>query len=607
MRKFIQLTGFTLVWMMLIGLGGSSTSRAQGVPALISHPGPRQIVRLDPRVRQRYVPPPVIFLASPEQVVTANIQVNYLGSGWTTEAQAAFEFAAGIWEASISSPITIVVDAQFGPLGENILGGAGPVALYRDFDNAPQSSTWYPVATANQLANTDLDPGNADIEATFSSNFPDWDFGTGSSTPAGKISFVSVVLHELGHGLGFLGSMRVDDGQGLSECTGPSGTYCYDYEGYPLIYDRFTENGAGILLRSFPNNSTALGEQLTSGELYFDSPGGNFANGGSRVPLYAPSTWAQGSSYSHLAESFNTSEHALMTYSIAYGETIHNPGAVTLCMFAEMGWTVSETCSEATDILINGLSAGNDGPTLLGTATQLSASILSGSNVSYTWDFGDGSSGSGASVSHQYAAPGSYTAEVTATNPVSQETATTLVRVEEGISGLSATNDGPTLLGRPTGFGAAMLGGSSVTYTWDFGDGSSSSGPSPSHTYAAPGEFLVQVTGSNVVSEMTAATQVQVEEGISGLTATNDGPALLGKITKFSASISTGSQVTYSWDFGDGQVASGVEAEHNFTNPGRYIVEVRASNQVSQETTTTTVDVVKEFQWIYLPLQVRRP
>ncbi|MGW8226637.1 MAG: PKD domain-containing protein, partial [Anaerolineales bacterium] len=108
---------------------------------------------------------------------------------------------------------------------------------------------------------------------------------------------------------------------------------------------------------------------------------------------------------------------------------IHNPGAVTLCMFAEMGWTVSETCSVSPDTPISGLSAENDGPTTFGAATQLSASILSGSNVNYEWDFGDGTTGNGSSLSHRYSAPGSYTAEVIAANSVSQDTATTLVEV----------------------------------------------------------------------------------------------------------------------------------------------------------------------------------
>jgi hypothetical protein len=602
MRKVMKFTVSMLILVFISSLVGTPISLARAPQAVLAQSAPRVLIQLDPQVRQRYLPPPVDLLANSEQLATANIQVNYIGSGWTGESQAAFEFAAGIWEGLISSPVTIVVDADFGPLGENILGGAGPVTIVRDFDNAPQSSTWYPVATANQLANTDLDPDNADIDATFSSTFPDWDFSTEGSSDADKISFASVVLHELGHGLGFLGSMEAGN-----ECLGPPSTGCYGYFGYPMIYDRFTENGSGTALLSYPNNSTTLGDQLTSGNLYFDSPGGNFANGGSRVPIYAPSTWSQGSSYSHLAESYNSTSHALMTYSISRGETIFNPGAVTLCMFEEMGWVVSENCSTTPEVLISGLSASNDGPTLFGTATQLVASISGGSNVSYTWDFDDGTGGNGGSVSHQYTTPGTYTAQVTAANSVSQEVAFTLVQVEEAIAGLAAANDGPTLLGTPTQLSASVSAGSNVTYSWDFGDGSIGSGSSPAYTYTVPGEYTAQVTASNGVSEMTETTLVQVEEGISGLIVVHDGPTLLGNPTRFSASISDGSNVTFSWDFGDEGVGSGPEVEHQYADPDTYTVEVKALNLVSQELSTTVVRVVEEFQWVYLPLQAKQP
>ncbi|HUV27516.1 MAG TPA: PKD domain-containing protein, partial [Anaerolineales bacterium] len=437
------------------------------------------------------------------------------GGGWTSEAQTAFRFAADIWETMITSPVPIVVDAKFDPMGENILGGAGPTSIRRNFTNAPQANTWYPIATANKLYGIDLEPGIADIQATFSSTYLDWHFGTGSSTGPGEINFVSVVLHELGHGLGFLGSMWVNNGSVDDECDGPAGVGCYGYLGSPMIYDRYAENGEGTALISFTNNSTNLTTQLTSGDIFIDSPAAFYANGNSRVPLYAPGSWEQGSSYAHLAESYNSTSHALMTYSIAMGETIHNPGAVTLCLFEDLGWTVSETCSTAADTPISGLAAANDGPTLLGTATQLSATISSGSNVSYEWDFGDSTSASGQNVAHQYAAPGLYTAEVTATNSVNQETAVTSVLVEEAISGLAAANDGPTRLGTATQLSATISSGSNVSYAWDFDDGESGTGAAVSHQYASPGTYTVTVTATNLVSQDSATTIVYVVEQLN--------------------------------------------------------------------------------------------
>lgn len=81
------------------------------------------------------------------------------------------------------------------------------------------------------------------------------------------------------------------------------------------------------------------------------------------------------------------------------------------------------------DVAITGLSATNDGPTILGDATTLSATVSTGTNVTYSWDFGDTHTGSGAVVAHTYAEPGDYLATVTATNSTGPVATSTLVEV----------------------------------------------------------------------------------------------------------------------------------------------------------------------------------
>jgi len=81
------------------------------------------------------------------------------------------------------------------------------------------------------------------------------------------------------------------------------------------------------------------------------------------------------------------------------------------------------------DVAITGLSATNDGPTRLGDATTLSATISTGTNVTYSWDFGDTHTGSGAVIAHTYAEPGDYLATVTATNSTGSVATSTLVEV----------------------------------------------------------------------------------------------------------------------------------------------------------------------------------
>lgn len=79
------------------------------------------------------------------------------------------------------------------------------------------------------------------------------------------------------------------------------------------------------------------------------------------------------------------------------------------------------------DAPISGLHPTNDSPTRLGSKTTFTANVVTGSNVTYTWDFGDGETGSGAQVMHEYAVPGEYTATVTASNSRNSQSSPTEV------------------------------------------------------------------------------------------------------------------------------------------------------------------------------------
>ncbi len=329
------------IGLFLVFLIGYSRSPAAGhaeprVQSLQSPP--RMVLTAADLSSGMRILPPTSLQTAPS---TATISVTYIGS-WPAAAMTAFDYAAGIWETLIVSGVTIEIEAEWASLGPGILGGAGANALYRDFSGAPVSSTWYPVALANKLADTDLDTFDADIGATLNSDFSSWYFGTDGNPPGSQWDFVSVSLHEIGHGLGFFGSMSV----GGTYCNPAQGCWGYG-TGFPAIYDRFAENGSGTALLDFPNNSVALANELTSDDIFFDGPLATAANGGAPAELYAPGSWAQGSSYSHLGEVFNGTAHALMTYSIGPGEALHDPGSVAMGMMEDMGW-MSKSVSTAT-------------------------------------------------------------------------------------------------------------------------------------------------------------------------------------------------------------------------------------------------------------------
>lgn len=119
----------------------------------------------------------------------------------------AFQFAADRWGAMLDSNVPIVVNAQFLTLGANVLGAAGAWSIFSDFTGAPGfpgsaiADTWYPAALADKRAGEDLEPGEPDIVAFFSSD-ANWYLGL-DANHGSQTDLITVVMHELGHGLGF--------------------------------------------------------------------------------------------------------------------------------------------------------------------------------------------------------------------------------------------------------------------------------------------------------------------------------------------------------------------------------------------------------------------
>lgn len=128
----------------------------------------------------------------------------------------AFQRAADIWGATLTSSVPIRIGASFEPLSCNatsaVLGSAGANEIWANFTNAPRTDTWYPSALASKLAGTDqATPGQPHILARFNSRlglFPDCLPGAGFYLGLDRnfgdgIDLVTVLLHEFAHGLGF--------------------------------------------------------------------------------------------------------------------------------------------------------------------------------------------------------------------------------------------------------------------------------------------------------------------------------------------------------------------------------------------------------------------
>lgn len=320
--------------------------------------------------------------------INPNIEnFNITFDGFTAEAQEAFLFAIDILD-NILDPnfITQPIDLQanFTNLGgsgfnENALGQGSPsFFIGNDFlDFIPDEdirdmflpNVLHPEALVIQFLELDGEPFDPiegpEITITLNSARDDWFFGTNpNNIGENQIDFITVTLHELIHGLAFLGGFDVNNGIGSFEL------------GSPLIYDSFIANGNGELIVNnnlFPNNSIALGNELTSENLFFIGENALAANNGNPVRIYAPPIFEPGSSIGHLDEdTFNGTIEALETPTITTGEINREIGPITLGILEDIGWKflVEETNTEEINPINNLDIDGN------GTIDALSDGLL---------------------------------------------------------------------------------------------------------------------------------------------------------------------------------------------------------------------------------------
>ena len=275
------------------------------------------------------------------------------------EAKAAFLEATRIWSEYITSEVPIEINACWASLEGGTLGYSGSSST-RDFANAPIANTYYSFSLANTLAGYELYEGLAETHITYNQNFS-WYYGIDGQTPLDKVDFLSVVLHEIAHSLNFSGNVWWTGGLGGFNSN------------YPGVWDRFVQNSAGTTITSVAQNSIAFGSMLTSGDLWFNGPNAIAANGDSLVKTYAPSSWAPGSSYSHLDDdTFYNTSNALMIFFLGYGQVEHNPGQVTLGILKDLGWVVNLDQSPTVDTIVDQVTSAN-------TPFSLQVSLLTGS------------------------------------------------------------------------------------------------------------------------------------------------------------------------------------------------------------------------------------
>ena len=240
-------------------------------------------------------------------------------------ARLAVQAAVDIWSENFASTVPVNVNVKWGSSSSyGVLASASAKNNFSNFNGAPDKTLYYASALANALAGRDLDPNSPEVEISITSNAP-WYYGTDGNCPARSFDLVSVILHEMGHGLGFV-----------------SGNYYDAFSGFgrvdqPTPFDAYAQLPDGRRLADMPSPSLEAGKAMTS-DLVWSGENAVKANNGIKPKLYTPSTYEPGSSISHLDEAtFSQSvDNAVMTPNLDSGEVFHLPGPLVLAMFEDM-------------------------------------------------------------------------------------------------------------------------------------------------------------------------------------------------------------------------------------------------------------------------------
>jgi PKD repeat protein len=214
-----------------------------------------------------------------------------------------------------------------------------------------------------------------------------------------------------------------------------------------------------------------------------------------------------------------------------------------------------------------------------------------GTIVDYRWSFGDGFSGSGATVAHAYAGAGTFDITLIVTDDdgaTATSTRSVTVVVPNSppaasftfsCSGLSCTYDGGL---------SSDSDGHVASYSWAFGDGATGTGVTATHTYGHSGTYPTSLTVtddrgasagvSKAVTVANLAPTAAFTVSCSGLRCTIDGGASADR---------DGSIASWDWSFGDWTTGSGKTTGHDYPKAGSYTLTLTVTDNAGASAATS--------------------
>lgn len=224
------------------------------------------------------------------------------------------------------------------------------------------------------------------------------------------------------------------------------------------------------------------------------------------------------------------------------------------------------------------------------------------SPYTFNWSFGDGTYEIGQNVNHTYLAPGIYEVLLTARdNDGVTITTTTSAAISTDALIIDLISPASAIEGEYIQFNViASNGVEPYSFTWDFGDGISTSNlQSPTYTYTTAGQYQISVVVTdylNVSANASATITIEVDPDLTVLI---NGPysGVVNTPIDFSGSVQSGTPpFSWYWDFGDNSFSTEQNPQHTYILPGQYTVTLQVTdNQGRAGSANTTVDVTTNY------------
>lgn len=231
--------------------------------------------------------------------------------------------------------------------------------------------------------------------------------------------------------------------------------------------------------------------------------------------------------------------------------------------------------------------------------------------LSYSWLFGDGTStaySTSPQTTHEYTADGTYSVTLRvkdAKGAIGTQTHGLDVLPNAAPVAAASASPNPVHIGGKVTFdgtGSTDPDGDVLTYRWDFPNGRDATGATVQRTFSTAGTFEVAltVTDTHGVKDTTVVTVTVVNDAPAAAFTTSRGIHYAGRTMSFSGESSqdseTPDELTYAWDFGDGDIGNGATPTHTYASAGAYDVTLTVTDpQGLTDSVTRTVYIAAEL------------